>query len=276
MKNIIQTTFGLILLSCGVINAKSVVIEEKLSLNSVSSITINSDTGDVDLIQEDRKDIHVKLETTKDATKLIIEKGSNLKIRVKRPFLGRSPYTAKLTVRIPSSFNKSLDLNTSSGDVTIPVLVLNNLKLHLSSGHFNGTDFNIDNAKISNSSGHINLDNSEIDTLKLQASSGHIKIDGYTGEIDGQSSSGNVDITLTDFADDIKFRLSSGRFTLQCPDSNIDAELNLRTSSGNIEVDFPVTINNNNTNKSLIATSGSGKYKIDVQNSSGNIVVLTK
>lgn len=275
MKNIIQSAFSLILLSCGVINAKSVIIEEHLSLNGVNHIIINSDTGDVDLIQESRNDIHVELETTKDATKLIIEEGKSLKIRVKRPFLGVRPYTAKLTVRIPLNYNKSLDLNASSGDVTIPQLKLDKLEVNLSSGHFNGSDFQLDEAKISDSSGHITLDNSDIKKLKLNASSGHVTVNSFTGLIDGQSSSGNVEINLADFVNDIKFKLSSGRFILNSPDSKLDAELNLRTSSGNIEVDFPVTISKKGTNNSLKGKCGNGKYKIDVQNSSGNIILST-
>lgn len=271
MKNIIKTTFGLILLSCGAINAKSVIIEENLSLSGVKTITINSDTGDVNIIQERRTDVHVELETTKGATKLIVEEGSNLKVRVKRPFFGTIPYSAKLTVRVPSEYSKSLNINASSGDVSISELELYNLKVNLSSGHFNGSEFKIDEAKISNSSGHINLNNSDIKKLILDASSGHIKLDGFTGKIEGQSSSGNVDIILDDLIDDIKFRLSSGKFTLKSPNSKIDARLNLRTSSGIIKADFPVTIDGMNKNNSLEGISGEGKYSFDVQNSSGNI-----
>ncbi|MGL1893139.1 MAG: DUF4097 domain-containing protein [Spirochaetaceae bacterium] len=257
-------------------NTNNELQKDHIDIDGIRVIDISTDSGDIEIIPEERSDIYLELTTYRKGPDLIIREGKTTVIDVKQPFftlfnIGKRQ--VKLKVFIPYTYNKELIVNSASGDLDISDLSLLKLKTHLSSGDLNGTRLEVNKADISSSSGDITMDLIKIDNLDIRLSSGSLILDNFIGQIDGHSSSGDVDIMLERLTGNIDFRLSSGDFYLDTNETNPNVTLDLSTSSGSIDVDFPVTISQSKNRKTFDGHSGSGKYQINLNLSSGNIII---
>lgn len=248
--------------------------DERVSLFGVNSIEIYTSSGDIEIVTENRKDIYLKLKSYRNGPELFIDKGNTLKIEVKKPKFRLFSFNrgkVKLTVVLPNDYNDNLKIVSSSGDVRASGLELQNLDIKLSSGDLNTENITGESVKLSASSGDMELKNVAVEDMDVVLSSGSLEIDGFIGRLNGRLSSGSVDMKIDKLIDDIKFKLSSGNIKIDFAKKVLDAELDLRTSSGDVEVNFPVLITGKQKNNRLTGKAGNGKYKINITCSSGDI-----
>lgn len=249
---------------------------ERINLNRVDELSIAISSGEMIVERSNREDLLLELKSYKRGPRLYIDKGNHTKVEVKKPpfFLYNFSHgEVRLKVTLPRDFDRELKLTSASGNIDIEDIDMDEIKISLSSGSLKARDITANSGDLHSSSGNLNLKNILIDNLEVTLSSGSMDLDGYRGEIEGRLSSGNAKIKMDRLVGNLNFRLSSGDFSLELMESNLDADLELKTSSGKIKVGYPTTIEESNYGRELVGVSGSGTYEIKVRNSSGDITI---
>ena len=119
------------------------------------------------------------------------------------------------------------------------------------------------------SSGKVTIDTLVTKTGTFDLSSGNLEINHYTGAFNADVSSGKLLLQIDKLNNPIDIDLSSGNVDLDLPD-NANFTLDGEVSSGNISSKFPLTTTETD-NKNLKGTHGSGKSKINISVSSGDV-----
>ncbi|QOR35006.1 DUF4097 family beta strand repeat protein [Clostridium sp. 'deep sea'] len=270
--------------------------------------TVNDVTGIFDLIKVDVICTNINL-VADDRDNILIkltgEKSKNVKHQLKvnkvddcleilidfNKLSGLRSIDFKLDIHIPKNYVQSMDLTTSSGDITIKDFTLDNLALDLSSGDsslqnitsnklslaISSGDTTIDKVDansfdFSASSGMLTANELTTDTFKYGVTSGDIKIEKFRGDICGEGSSADIEFNYSEFDNEIAIEATSGDVTINLPNT---AEFNLaaKVSSGNIVCDFPILTQGKQEDDVLNGTVISADNKINIQTSSGDILI---
>lgn len=129
-----------------------------------------------------------------------------------------------------------VDIETSSGIITVSDLTANQLQLETSSGNINAKDIQAV-TKATSKSGNITITNL-VGTGKVESHSGNIVVVQQSADaLDIESSSGNVTITASsEFSGFYDLQSSSGN--IKSPESKRQTPdvIKVRTSSGNIKI----------------------------------------
>ena len=235
------------------------------------------------------------------------------KLKIKTTYTGGYSIgnsTVVLKLSIPENKLKDLKLSTSSGDITVFGTAASEMTLDTSSGSiavngFSGEILNTDSSSgdhdfididvkdfsISSSSGMITIDNSLTFKSKISTSSGGIvigqfssgntnmstnsgmvQIDGYSGNLDFNSSSGDLFSSFGEEGDEILVGTSSGSVTLVfSPDAGFN--INMETSSGEFDIDFPLTLEGDYDSDNMRGRVGDGSGLVKINTSSGDITI---
>lgn len=186
--------------------------------------------------------------------------------------------TAEFTVRVPANFEGSLQVRSSSEDITLKDLAAGNILAHASSGNIEAEGLEAGNITIEASSGNIDLDRiTASGDLFLKASSGNIgfgdiaaggkgtlklssgNLDGksvQSGELEIRSSSGTIEIEAIRALDKVYIEASSGDVVIGLP--GIEDDIEVSCSSGNIELLIP-----RNSRYTVNLSTSSGKIRVD-------------
>lgn len=153
----------------------------------------------------------------------------------------------RLTLSIPSKYNKNLTINTTSGDISLSDLTLQTVNTNSTSG-----DVDIENITASES--------------KVNLTSGDIDANGNLGNISMDSTSGDIDLELDKLGSSNNISTCSGDIYLSSSDTNYSLEY--KTNSGDFDngtsQDYTKSINTYNM------SSGNGDNKINVSTTSGD------
>jgi|GEM_PF-3810719 len=216
--------------------------EPKLDLSKVKKIVLTADSADVAVIpvlEDDTMDARIITDApasqytfstrVKGNTYFIEEKAHGLRCREFR-----------IELRIPKGSYEALELTTVSGDLE---------------GHMDGLGFDVVN--VSATSGNIELESFNAGQVDFQSVSGDVSISGHFYTINGNSTSGNIDV--------VHSYLGDGSATLSSVSGDITYNpigiTNLSYSASTISGD----VNNNgyaqydtgySANVTLSATSG--------------------
>ncbi len=253
------------------------VFKENVSISGVQKILVHSVSGEITVIPEDRDDIYIELESYNNGPKLYVEGGREVIIESKKrtwwsifSFNFKSP---KLKVYIPKNYNKSLFIKSISGNVYMSDMSLETLEINSTSGNTEVDKVDSSIATLKNTSGNILLENSKITNLETKVISGRIFLNDVSGNISGRSISGSVDIDLEKLEGDIRFKLTSGRFTLNVDSEEINSSIDLNTLSGRVSCDYPITVSGSMGKKRLSGISGREDFNIEVSNTSGSLYI---
>jgi DUF4097 and DUF4098 domain-containing protein YvlB len=110
--------------------------------------------------------------------------------------------------------------------------------------------------------------------LDASSTSGHVQFVFTGANLNARSISGSVDgeIKAMDKGGSASLSTVSGSVTVRAF-PGLDATLSLRTLSGSVSCDFPVTVSEQKRNK-LQGKIGSGSASIDASSTSGSITIL--
>ncbi len=251
--------------------------QEKIEkIDTISQISAETSSCDVNIIPEDREDIKAHFYGNATSTfKPELEtkiNGKELLIFIKRP-KSYSIFNSdlKLDIFVPENYKENIKIDSSSGSINIQnELTLNNLFIDVSSGDASLKDLNIKNLKYDSSSGSLIGENIVTDSTVLDVSSGTIELNDFTGDLKGDSSSGTIKVNYNVFDNNIDLDTSSGTVNIGLPD---DAKfyLDAECSSGEIECDFPIVVRGKQEDNTLRGTVGNDKNKIKIDTSSGDI-----
>ena len=193
----------------------------------VEFLTSNDGTCQV-ICQESNKGKHeVKIEN--GTLKILRESNDHLSINLQDLVL-------KVTVYLPRTYYKSLNVTTSSGDIHLPVeIMVDHVVAQSSSGDIDVRGDFGQSLDVKTSSGNVNVKNAYIrGSLIINTSSGDVNFDrSDAAEMSVQTSSGDVKGNLLS-GKHFFTRSSSG--DIRVPASFGEAPCDIRTSSGDISL----------------------------------------
>jgi lia operon protein LiaG len=149
-----------------------------------------------------------------------------------------------------------LSVDTGSGSVSLTDVGGENISVETGSGEVTGTGVRTASLDVNTGSGDIQLGAVTSPQLKLETGSGAV-----TADVTGELWSVNVET-------------GSGDITLKVPPT-IGAEVDIETSSGDIETDFEVAVTRH-ARDHMTGRIGEGGGKIDIETGSGGIKLVKK
>ncbi len=237
-------------------------IEETASypVDGLDELDIHSVSADIELINTEDPEITASLtgnarlgDDNQPAVKLVTGiTGNRLDIHVERQVsfdLGNTHLNLK--VYVPKEYQGSMQIASTSGDIQMCTFDLENLKATLVSGEFTADRINAKEADIS-------------------TTSGDVQISSLIGKLACKTVSGNIEAAFPALSQDIDIESVSGNADLALP-KDAGFILNAQSTSGNLNCDFPVTINDQAGHNRMNGTVASGTSKINVKTVSGYI-----
>ena len=147
-----------------------------------------------------------------------------------------------------------LSVNTGSGAVAATDVRGESINIETGSGEVTASDIRSSELSIQTGSGDIRVGNLQAPKLSLETGSGLVSAD-VSGEL------WNVEV-----------KTGSGDITLKVPPT-IGAEVDIETSSGDIETDFEVAITRH-ARDHMTGRIGDGRGKIDIETGSGEVKLV--
>ncbi|MBY0148427.1 DUF4097 family beta strand repeat-containing protein [Neobacillus niacini] len=239
--------------------------------NNIETIDINVGGVKTTIIPENRDDVEAIL--TGKGSLIVKETGSRLVVETKRKMFNWFSFSEKrqLNIYIPEDYNADMKIQIGSGSLNFSgeSMKLDELSLDIGSGNVSLDHIEVNEFIHDGSSGKVTIDTLVTKTGTFDLSSGNLEINHYTGAFNAEVSSGKLSLQIDKLNNPIDIDLSSGNVDLDLPD-NADFTLDGEVSSGNISSEFPLTTTETD-NKNLKGIHGSGKSKINISVSSGDV-----
>ena len=117
--------------------------------------------------------------------------------------------------------------------------------------------------------GNINIDKLQLDRISIETKSGDVNVRDLEGNAQIDASSGNINVSVKEADEEIYIKAISGDIELRMP-ADKSFTLDSRTSSGNINCDFKLEdkVSDDNTLKGIYLN---GDILLNIKTSSGNI-----
>ncbi len=249
-------------------------------LTGIETISINTSSTDIHLLTESREDVTVRFYgTVRSSSKVnlpeltVEKKGDTLVLSVTRKdylTIGFYSSDSRLDVVLPRSFDRYLKVNTSSGDLNLTPLSLEGFEFDSSSGDAFIDELSASSVRLKSSSGKVEAGEITSSETFRNTSSGKTVIEVFSGDLDFESSSGDLTVSYQSFDNNVVADSSSGDIELNLPsDAGFVFEVN--TSSGEIETEFPFTVQGKVDKRKLKGSVGEGSGFIRIETSSGDV-----
>jgi DUF4097 and DUF4098 domain-containing protein YvlB len=126
---------------------------------------------------------------------------------------------------------------------------------------------------INTGSGEVTATDVRSSQLSIETGSGNIQVTALTApEVKLQTGSGSVSADLSGELWEVGVQTGSGDVTLKVPPT-LSAEVDIETSSGDIETDFPVLVTRH-ARDHMTGRIGDGQGKIEIETGSGGIKLV--
>lgn len=265
-------------------NKAYTINDEKIQkTDGIKEIYIESSSEDISIISENRKDVKSHFYgdvsgSSKPALQSRVE-GNKLIISTKPynsfnfGFNISSKRSLKLDISIPQTYASDVSIKLTSGSITSSnPLKLNNFNLNLSSGSADLKNLTAANLSLHATSGKIYGENIVCENSSLELSSGSINLNEFKGNLKHRSTSGETEVTYSEFNNNVDLNVSSGEIILNLP-KNSQFALNSKATSGSVKCDFPVTVQGESKHNELNGVVGNSKNQINISATSGNIKI---
>lgn len=254
------------------------------SLDGIDKISVDLYCGDVKFTNEGANSIKVKVDGTVSTNSAYsrpelkcYKEGSTLYVKLVGKshivFFGNYSSNMNVSVSIPNSYKNDIKVVSSAGDMEISDYEFKNFDCNLSAGSLLMNNMSADTFTYKNSAGNLKADNLKTKHSNLKASAGKIQITRFTGDIEGSSSAGNIEIEYDKFNNNIDFSASAGRTKLTLPKDS-QFKLDAEASAGNIRTDFSgINISGEFAEKTAKGEIGKSNNMIRLESSAGSIEI---
>lgn len=207
----------------------------------IDKIEINWISGNINIVESDNDTLSVSEneDALKDNQKMryLIE-GRTLKIQFWKAKFRANVNSSKknLTIEIPK--NIELEINQVSGDVKSEKLTLRSLDVDIVSGKIVIGSLTSNDVHVDSVSGQVKIDSINADDIYVDTVSGNVSI-GFScaKKVVIDSVSGNVRLSLNGLGATIKFSSVSGHYGKGKTFGDGACEINVSTTSGNLNVE---------------------------------------
>lgn len=160
---------------------------------------------------------------------------------------------------------------TQSGPITVHQLKGAELDLKTRSGGIELHDAKVENASFRTTSGKIDIEKLSADETLFNTRGGDVNLRDFHGEVRGSTTSGEVELNVTDVGRDIRVETESGDITLRQNERSWNAELKLYTVLGRVDVGVDIRQTSTQEKNRFEGIIGSGDGNIDLKSQSGDI-----
>ncbi len=162
-----------------------------------------------------------------------------------------------------------LDVHVGSGEVQVTKQT-GEMEVSTGSGAVRVSDVRGESISIRTGSGEVTANTIRSNQLEIDTGSGNIEVTGLTSpQVSLQTGSGSVNADLSGEVWNVNVETGSGDVTLKVPPT-LAAEVDIETSSGDIETDFEVAVTRH-ARDHMTGRIGEGGGKIDIETGSGGI-----
>lgn len=171
-----------------------------------------------------------------------------------------------------SNTRGELDIDVGSGPVQV-THSRGDLSVDTGSGGVTVSDIRGESVSIETGSGDVTASSLNSNQLSIDTGSGNIQVTGLTApQVALQTGSGSVTADLSGEVWNVKVETGSGDVTLKVPPT-LAAEVDIETSSGDIETDFEVAVTRH-ARDHMTGRIGDGGGKIAIETGSGGIKLV--
>jgi len=246
--------------------AFGVAVNERKSLpiTSINRIAINAVSENITIREVSGDDIAVRFHGSVSSASpddrphlKVNQQGDTAEIRIERKqhvVFGWTRNDAMLEVGIPKQYAGKLTAEGVSADITVGSHHYAEVALKTISGDILAQDLTTERTNIS-------------------SVSGDVVVKELTGDVDANSTSGDVALAFAKMPGSIAVKTISGDIRLGMP-PNAEFTLDAHSTSGDVTCDFPITLTNSHADgeeHSLVGTVGSGKGTVTARTVSGDI-----
>jgi DUF4097 and DUF4098 domain-containing protein YvlB len=225
---------------------------KSLDIKGIDVIEIDVVSSDIDIVNGDDK-LNVNLRSrgvaAGEKVKLVTEKlGNTLLVKVEYPRVAINMSSSKLNIELPESFDGSLIINSTSGDLSSKEVLKNTLK----------------KLEAKSVSGDVVFNTNSIEDVKLKSTSSDFDIiSDISSLLKAESTSGDIDINKINNSDaNVYAKSVSGSIVINYIDA---CETEIKTTSGDVDISI---INNNQIDLDFKSTSGDMNGNVSI-NSNG-------
>ncbi len=254
--------------------------EKNSSIEGIDQLQIEGTSAEIHIIPEERTDVRAHLYgriSTKELPELsMVPSGNRLVIKLAdthKVNFGFFSSNLTLDIYVPKNYKGDLKVHSSSGDVTLmDSMTLNAATFNLLSGNATINGLNVKDFEFKGSSGDFLGENLVTESSRIHMLSGNMQLRDFQGDLEGESSSGDISVHYTTFNNQIKLKVLSGNLDIDLPD---DAAfyLDANALSGNITCSFPITVNEKTEKNELKGIVKDGTHSILAKSSSGDITI---
>jgi len=171
-----------------------------------------------------------------------------------------------------SNTRGELDIDVGSGPVQV-TQSRGDLSVDTGSGGVTASDIRGESVSIKTGSGDVTASRLNSNQLSIDTGSGNIQVTGLTApQVALQTGSGSVTADLSGEVWNVNVETGSGDVTLKVPPT-LAAEVDIETSSGEIETDFEVAVTRH-ARDHMTGRIGDGGGKIAIETGSGGIKLV--
>ncbi len=165
-----------------------------------------------------------------------------------------------------------LDIDVGAGPVQV-TQARGDLSVDTGSGGVTVSDLRGESISIETGSGDVSATNLNSNDLSIDTGSGNIQVTGLTApQVSLETGSGSVTADLKGEVWNVNVETGSGDVTLKVPPT-LAAEVDIETSSGDIETDFEVAVTRH-ARDHMTGRIGDGGGKIAIETGSGGIKLV--
>jgi lia operon protein LiaG len=176
-----------------------------------------------------------------------------------------------LVIQVPEKEYESMILTSSSGDIRIKDVKAVEMETEISSGDIIVEGVTVASAyKLETSSGDIRVKDTKADTFDLHASSGDIILENLEGNINVETSSGDIEIENKAVNGNILAEASSGDVSITNQETPKSLSIDFKGSSGDGTVNLEGVSYEEKSEDTIIGKIGNGEYELKVRTTSGD------
>lgn len=270
--------------------------ELQFSVGDISDLTISYDEEKVTFFESESDELIIREYMTankKSYYAKVDQRDSSIKISEGRKPFFKSGFTRYIEVYLPASYEGSLTVTTTNGDIDMPEmeLGLSTLRIDSTSGKVNLKGAEAKIIHLSSTKGTLKIGSLKADQIRLETTSGNMVCEKLEGDVTYTSTSGNariesavgggsyrannsgkLNVTYLDVTDDLYLFNKNGDVHLTLPE-DLSFEFQATTKNGSVSTNFQDSITvDGRTTKGIVGSLPAVTVEVETKN--GNIEVI--
>ena len=152
-------------------------------------------------------------------------------------FFGFGSRSSDLELDLPSKQYSDFTLQMTSGNTEIDRITASAMSLKMTSGKLKADTVQAEKIQADITSGQMDVDHAKASSLWVEVTSGNADFNGSFSGIEGETTSGSVNVVADVVPDSLNANLTSGKVSVTIPD-NDGFTLDYKKTSGDMKSDF--------------------------------------